>query len=216
MSKELKILLGIAILVIGGGALLFILAPTQTQAPGSPIDSSSLIRDNSHVVGPADAKVTIVEFGDFQCPGCAAVDPVVRRIIDEYAKTNKIRYAFRNFPLTSHPNAQSAAEAAEAAGSQGKYWEMHYKIYEGQKDWVTLTDATAVFQQYAKDLGLDMNKFNSEYERKFYSEIINADYDDGLKAGVNSTPTFFINGEKKSQVYTYDEFKKVIEELLAK
>ncbi len=217
MSKELKILLSIAIIVIGGGAALFFFIPSKTQAPGNPIDSTSLIRDTSHTVGPKDAKVTIVEFGDYQCPGCGAVEPVVEKIIDEYAKTDKIRFAFRNFPIASiHPNAEGAANAAEAAGGQGKFWEMHNKIYANQDQWSQQNNAKPIFQQYAKDLGLDVDKFNSDYDQKNYGAVISTDYDDGTKAGVNSTPTFFINGEKKANVFSYDELKKIIDDLLAK
>jgi protein-disulfide isomerase len=216
MTKEVKILISIAAVIIIGGGLLFFFGTPKAEAPGKAVDEKSLVRETSHSIGPSDAKVTIVEFGDYQCPACAQADPTMERIIDEYAKTGKIRFVFRHFPLSIHANAMPAAEAAEAAGSQGKYFEMHAKIYAGQPEWEKLTDPKQKFIEYASSLGLDTAKFEKEYSDQTHRDIIQTDADDGKNLGVNATPTFFINGEKKVAVIPYEELKKQIEELLSK
>jgi hypothetical protein len=123
---------------------------------GLVVDEKSLVRETSHSIGPSDAKVTIVEFGDYQCPACAQADPTMERIIDEYAKTGKIRFVFRHFPLSIHANAMPAAEAAEAAGSQGKYFEMHAKIYAGQPEWEEEEKALSGSLALPWDLTIDL------------------------------------------------------------
>lgn len=217
MSKEVKILLGIAVAVIIGGVLLAIFANPQPQEPGAPVDKDSLIRENSHMTGSRDAKVTIVEFGDFQCPACKSVEPEIKAILDEYKDNPNFNFVFRNFPLdTIHPNAHVSAEAAEAAGAQGKYWEMNHMLYEKQNEWSASLTPIDLFAGYAGELGLDVDKFKQAVQQRLYADIINADYKDGEALGVNSTPTFFINGQKQSKVLNRTELKEIIEAGLAK
>ena len=217
MSKEAKVLIGIAIVVVIGGILLAIFANPQPSEPGAAVDAQSLVRESSHMTGKAGAKVTIVEFGDFQCPACAAAHPIVKQALESYKDNENVNFVFRNFPLDSiHPNAQISAEAAEAAGAQGKYWEMHNLLYEKQADWSTNAAPLETFVGYAQSLGLDVDKFRQSVSQRMATDIIKADYDDGQKIGVNSTPTFFINGVKEAKVLSLDELKAKIELELAK
>lgn len=214
MPKEAKILIGIAVLVIAGGAVLFLKGNPQPQAPSQPVDAQSLIREGSHMTGSKNAKVTVVEFGDYQCPFCAQVNPVVEQVIAAYKNNSNFNFVFRNFPLSQHPNALPAAEAAEAAGAQGKFWEMHNKIYENQAQWADSASALDIFARYAQDLGLDVDKFRQDAQNNKFSDIIRADANDGTKLGVNATPTFYLNGEKQEQISTFDQFKQKIDAAL--
>ena len=126
------------------------------------------------IFGNLDSKVILIEYADYQCPPCASAYPTIKKIADQYK--DKIQFIFRNFPITtSHPNAKAAAGTAEAAGLQGKYWEMHDKIYDTQSDWSNLsgTERTNFFANYAQDLSLDMDKFNSDISGSTNSTSIN-------------------------------------------
>ncbi len=205
VPKEAKILTGIAVIVIIGGVLLFLKGNPQPDAPSQPVDSASLVREGSHMTGTKDAKVTVVEFGDYQCPYCASINPAVAQLIKNYRGNSNVNVVFRNFPLSQHINSQVAAEAAEAAGAQGKFWDMHDKIYEKQADWENSNSALDIFVGYANELGLDVTKFRQDVGSNKFAEIIKADLDDGVKLGVDATPTFFINGQKQAFIANFDE-----------
>lgn len=152
-----------------------------------------------HIYGNANSTVTLINYGDFQCPGCGQAHPEIKSIIEQYK--DQIRFVFRNFPLTTiHANAKAAAGAAEAAGLQGKYWEMFNKIYESQSAWSNLdaSERNDFFAKYASDLGLDTAKFNTDLQAAptTINKKIDYDYALGKKAGVDSTPTFFLDGVK--------------------
>jgi protein-disulfide isomerase len=141
-----------------------------------------------HVIGPALAPVTLVEYGDFECPYCAAAHPVVIEL--RHRLGNVLLFAFRHFPLTRiHPHAQRAAEAAQAAGAQGKFWQMHDLLYENQ---AALEDQDLIL--YAVALGLDVGRFQSELIGGLHLPRVREDFLSGVRSGVNGTPTFFING----------------------
>lgn len=215
MSKEAKILIGIAGLVLIGGVLLAIFANPQPKDPGAPVDTNSLIRENNHMTGSKDAKVNIVEFADYQCPACATANPILKRIVDEYKDNPNVNLVFKNFPLDSiHPNARIAAEAAEAAGEQGKYWEMNALLYANQMQWSENSSPLELFVNYAQQIGVEnIEQFRDSVQIRKYNEVISADLSDGQSLGVNSTPTIFINGQKMDS-YQYDILKAKIEELL--
>jgi protein-disulfide isomerase len=148
------------------------------------------VGERDHVRGPASAPVTLVEYGDYECPHCGRAYPIVKQI--QEAMGRRLRFVFRNFPLReSHPHAQSAAEAAQAAGAQGRFWEMHDRLFERQ---FALDDASLV--EYALELGLDVERFRRELERRVYEPRVREDFRSGVTSGVNGTPTFFINGER--------------------
>lgn len=193
MPKEIKIMLGIALLVLAGGVFLLFSSPSPEEA-SKPVDSNSLLREKSHMTGSLDAKVTVVEFGDYQCPACAAIESTVEQMIAKYSGNKDFNFVFRNFPLAQHRNAKIAAEAAESAGAQGKFWEMHNMLYKNQNAWAEASNPLEIFVAYAKELGLDADKLRQEVVASKYASVINADFNDGIALGVNSTPTFYVNG----------------------
>ncbi len=215
MSKEAKILIGIAALVLIGGVLLAIFANPQPKDPGAPLDTNSLIREGNHMTGSKDAKVNIVEFADYQCPACGAAHPILKRIVDEYKDNPDVNLVFKNFPLdTIHPNARISAEAAEAAGEQGKYWEMNDVLYTNQSQWSENPSPLDIFVGYAQQIGVaNIEQFRESIQIRKYDAVISADVSDGQSINVNSTPSIFINGEKMDS-YQYETLKAKIEEKL--
>lgn len=212
MSKEAKILSAILVAVAGGMVALFLLANKTTDTPTPIGDKTKIIRDSSHKIGTG--AIQLVEFGDFECPACGVAEPNIQQLLKDYA--GKVTFYFRNFPLSQHLNGQPAAQAAEAAADQGKYWEMHGKLYATQKDWQTTADPTDTFIGYAKDLGLDADKFKTALAAKKFQPVIDQDTADGTALGVNATPTFYFNGEKFSGGSSYVELRDKAESLLKK
>lgn len=157
--------------------------------------------------------VTLTEFGDFQCPACKAYEPIVRNLSKDFK--GKMKLQFKHFPLISvHPNALLAARAAEAAGVQNKFWEMHDMLYDTQETWSSLTntEATNKFESFAKELGLDAAKFKKDLASVALQEKIGNMQNEGVEIGVNATPTFFLNNKKLETPTDYEAFKKVIQE----
>ncbi|HEX6257974.1 MAG TPA: thioredoxin domain-containing protein [Candidatus Saccharimonadales bacterium] len=168
-----------------------------------------------HVYGSKDGKVTIIEYGDFQCPGCASLHPVLKPMLSEYQ--NQITFVFRNFPLTNiHPNALAAAAAAEAAGKQGKFYAMHDVLYSKQAEWQgsSATDRTNLFRQYAEIIGLDLNKYDTDVKDKDVTQKIRRDQALGGASKVENTPSLFINGNRVNSDILKDPTK--IEEAIKK
>ncbi len=159
--------------------------------------------------GPKSAPLTVVVFSDFQCPFCSRVEPTLKQLEKEYP--GKVRIVWKNYPLPFHQNAKPAAVAAFAAGDQGKFWEMHDKLFENQQQ----LDRPNL-EKYAQDLGLNMAKFKAALDSTTYSAQIEAEKNEGSAAGVNGTPATFINGRKISGAYPYPTFKKIADEELAK
>jgi protein-disulfide isomerase len=146
------------------------------------------VGSRDHSQGGEDATVTLVEYGDYECPHCGRAYPIVKAVQKHFGK--KLRFVFRNFPLNeSHPHAEAAAETAEAAASEGKFWDMHDTLFENQGA-LELEDLVA----YATNLGLDVKRVASELERRVYLPRVKEDFTSGARSGVNGTPTFFING----------------------
>lgn len=184
----------------------------QPQVLGAQ-DQKDLVEGATVVKGNPEAKITIVEFSDYQCPYCARyVTTTQRQIMDTYG--NDIFYVWRDFPLGFHQNASKAALAARAAGEQGKYWEMHDLLFENQADWSEEKDPTQKFSQYAEKLGLDLEKFNRDLNNPDYKAQIQADIDLGRDVEVSATPTFFINGQQISGAESFEEFERIIREKL--
>ncbi len=193
MTNELKVIITIGIATVG----LFIgtIWWMTSQNPDSKIaDPALLQRADSHQTSTNSAQVTLVEFGDFQCPSCAAVHPGVKALLAKYP--TQLKFVFRNFPLSIHQNAAIAAEAAEAAGAQGKYWEMHDWLYEHESDWNNSTQPQEVFATQAKALGLNVDQFNKALADHTFAKFIQQDIADGNNVGVDATPTFYLNGKK--------------------
>jgi protein-disulfide isomerase len=163
------------------------------------------VEKRDHVRGNPDGLVTLVEYGDLECPHCGVVYPVVKRLVKEAG--NKLRFVFRHFPLRqSHPHAFRAACAAEAAGLQGKFWEMHDLIYEHQD---TLRDEDLV--DFARQIGLDLNQFADNLDSQDTEQRVQEDFMSGVRSGVNGTPTFFINGIRYDGLPYYYDLRTAIE-----
>jgi protein-disulfide isomerase len=151
--------------------------------------------EHDHLVGPATAPVTLVEYGDYECPYCGAAHGSVKEILGVLG--DDLRFAFRNFPLGQiHPHASEAANAAEAAGAQGEFWGMHDLLFENQRHL-----DTASLIAYARALGLDLQRFGADLTQQTYAPRIREDFLSGVRSGVNGTPTFFVNGVRHNRGY---------------
>lgn len=203
MGKIGWIIFSAVVVVLVAGLVIW------TRVTNPPLDVSSVnstsvlaataesgnIADN--VKGNAESDVILVEYGDFQCPSCRGAHPNVNTLMNEYGE--QIAFVFRNFPLSSiHPNAKAAAAAAEAAGLQGKYWQMYDTLFDNQDSWKTLdaTQRTQMFTSYAAQFGLDEAKFSEDFAGTAINQKLAFDQALGKKEGVNATPTFFLNGKK--------------------
>lgn len=217
MRKEGLILglIGLVTVVIVVGAALLLSQPGDTKTESITVADKELLlgpEKDREAVGTPSAKVVIVEFGDYQCPACRLAKPVVGQIIEEYK--DKVYFVFRNFPLPMHQNAVLSANAALAAGAQGKFWEMHDALYENQEEWGESPKAKDFIKAYASDLGLDAARFEADLDAQVGKAIVEKDQDDGYKLGVNSTPTFYINGDKFAGAIDYEVFKQEIDKRL--
>ncbi|HEY8886783.1 MAG TPA: thioredoxin domain-containing protein [Candidatus Microsaccharimonas sp.] len=205
MNKVTWIIFGAVIVLVLGGLVVYSHA-SNPSLDVSKVDTNSTIAASTqngqiadHVFGKADAKVVFVEYGDFQCPSCGGAYPQVKAATETYK--DKVAFIFRNFPLTTiHPNARAAAAAAEAAGLQGKYWEMHNMLYETQTDWENLSgdQRTNMFVSYAGELSLNEAKFKTDLASPAVNSKISFDQALGKKIGVNATPTFYLDGKQLS------------------
>jgi protein-disulfide isomerase len=162
------------------------------------------VTSRDHAQGPDDAPLTLLEYGDYECPDCRNALPIVRKLAEEFGP--RLRVAFRNFPVvTIHRHASVAAQAAEAAAAQGKFWQMHSMLYEHQQDL-----ATADFSHYALRLGLEIYRFQSDMSSEIFAPRVRQDYDGGVRSGVKGTPTFFINGRRYRGAIEYDAMKNAL------
>ncbi len=212
MTQEAKYIIGISLVTIGiiVGAVFFLGKNERKETPG--VDSGILTRNANNKISANNAKVTMVEFADFQCPACANTFPEVKKILEEYK--GKITYIYRHYPLPQHQNAILAAKAAEAAGRQGKFWEMENLLYTKQLEWAEESSPQNIFIAYAKTLELSEEEFKKDIEGNTFDTRIQQDKIDGQSLGVNSTPTFFINGKKFTEVPSYINLKMVISQFL--
>ena len=185
-------------MVIGVVAIIYF----ALFSPAPKLSIADLER-NGQTKGSASAKVSIVEFSDFQCPACGAFYPTEKKLLAEFGDV--VRFTYRHFPLPQHPFAQKAAEASECAAEQGKFWEMHDKMFENQEN-LTIDD----LKSYASQLGLDTAKFNSCLVGGKYATEVALDQSFGNSIGINATPTVFINGEKQDDT-SYVALKSAIQ-----
>lgn len=190
--------------------------PNQTPPSGQRVEV-----DPGHlpVKGDPNAKVTLVEFSDFQCPFCEKLyTDTMPSIIKEYVDTGKVKLAFRHYPLPFHQNAQKTGEASECANDQGKFWEMHDKLFDTQKEWESqsATDLIQTLSGYAAELGLDTAAFDSCLSSDKYKNAVTDDMNEGAKVGVSATPTVYVNGIPVVGAESFAVFKQTIDQELAK
>lgn len=211
MQKETKVtllMIVVTVAIIIGGLFMFSRPPKETPQERQKVNQEILIRSDSPKLSAPNEKVVMVEFGDFECPACAAYHTLVKQVMEE--NKDKLSLVFRHFPLSQHKNARPAAYAAEAAGKQGKFWEMYNKLYENQDSWVALSDPSEKFLEYAKEFGLDLSKFKEDASSSDIKSKVDRDYADGVVLGVNSTPSFYINNEKIVSPRSLQEFNSLI------
>ncbi|MCA1621116.1 MAG: DsbA family protein [Acidobacteria bacterium] len=178
---------------------------TRAPQPGAP---------NPWAKGGAAAKLTLEEFSDFQCPACGGLAPGLSRVAKDYG--DRIRVVFRHFPLAMHKYAFQASRAAEAAGRQGKFWEMHDMLYANQDEWKDAMEPRVQFDSYATRLGLDVQKFKTDMERPDLTERVKADYARGMSLGVKGTPTIYLNGRElvPGRLVTEEDLRREIDAAL--
>lgn len=216
MTTETKwlgiILIATVVLLFGG---VFLLSRGGSSKDIAGVNVSQIDYAKGQKIGSDSAKVKLVEFSDFQCPACQAAEPVIKEVLSKYP--NDLQFIYRHFPLPQHAYGRQAAAYAEAAGEQGKFWEMHEKLFETQTEWSVLSDsnATAFFLRIANELGLDENKVKQAVAENTFKEKIDSDIAEGRNLGVNSTPTFFVNG-RKVNLRTFDDLNTAVAEELKK
>lgn len=210
MSKNFAIVLAVLV-VLFGGLLIFNKSNNSDSASGN--GNTENVQPSNHIQGDESAPVTLTEWGDFECPACGQYYALVKQVKQEYG--DEIAFRFRHFPLISiHQNAIISARAAEAAGMQGKFFEMHDLLYENQDQWSQSTSPTQIFEDYARQLDLDVAQFSKDIKSNTTNRIVQADLAEANKRGYSSTPTFEINGEKIENPRSLEDFQEVIDQAL--
>jgi protein-disulfide isomerase len=216
MSNKTKpiVIIVLAVVLAAGIAVYW---SRQTTAASGESANKSTVEANSgggHIRGKASAPVTLVEFGDYQCPSCGYFHPIVDELLRRYP--DKVKLEFHHYPLIQmHPHALAAAMAVEAAGDQGKYWEMHDLVYTHQKEWSVMPDPESEFLAFAAQLGLDANKFMRSVKSTEVDKRILEDIQRGSNLKVSGTPSFFINGRSVDPLPSgVDEFAKIVDDAL--
>lgn len=209
-GKLQKIVIGLLILAglsYGGYRLVRWINAPQPEIAQAEIE----VAGDEWIKGNPQASVTLVEYSDFQCPACKNFSPLVRRLSDEFS--DDVRVVYRQLPLISiHRNAFDAAKASEAAGRQGKFWEMHDKLFENQDKWESDSSPEDKFEEYAKELGLDLDRYKADYDSDEVKDDVNSDVSTANRLGLSSTPSFILDGRKIENPRSYDDFKSLIED----
>lgn len=213
--KRFYILLA-AVAVVGVGILGYQLAkPATVSIPANvvvqPNDTAGF---HGYLKGSADAPVEITEYADYQCPFCQTFATLQMPTIEErLIKTGRLRWRYRDFPLQQHPFSRLAAHSAACADEQGKYWEQHEKVYEGQSEWSAVRDAGGIFRRYAQGNGLDLAKYDACMSAGKYAGRIQASYDEGTRVGVSSTPTLLVGGRLYQGRLDSDAITRLVDSL---
>lgn len=210
-TKFLAVILSLTVVLLFGGVFLL----TRQQSSQGIKGATTLQIDYSkgQKIGSDSAKVKLVEFSDFECPACSDVAPFVVKVRSTYPE--QVQLIYRHFPLAQHKFGRQAATLAEAAGQEGKFWEMHDKLFATQSQWSSLSDPTDFFLGLAKELNLDENKIKQALEEDAFKSKIDEDFAEGQRLGVNYTPTFFLNG-RKLNLQTFDDLNTAVAEELKK
>jgi protein-disulfide isomerase len=205
-----------AVALIGLGVLAYLLLRQDTVSiPANvTVQASDTSGFRGYIKGSPDAPVEITEFADYQCPFCQTFATLQMPTLDErLIKTGRVRWRYRDFPLQQHPFARLAAHSAACADEQGKYWEQHQRVYEGQSEWAGARNAAAIFRNYAKSAGLDLNRYDSCMKAGKYAGRIQASYNEGVQLGVSSTPTLLVGDRLYRGRFDSDALIKLVDSL---
>jgi protein-disulfide isomerase len=219
------IILVVGLLTFGTATALYRQKTKPSTKPQTPAPAGSVATEGTtatpeaedsglHVRGPRDAALKVEVYGDFQCPACSTAS----RVIDELQQQEyrgKMKVIFHEFPLAMHRHAKEAAMTAEAAGLQGKFWEMHDMLYKYQEVWSQVSDVRVFFENYARAVGLDVEQFKADRDSVRVENIVIEDGTDGEVRGVRNTPTIFINGVESKTAFTKEKLKEAIDAALA-
>lgn len=200
----------ILIIVIGIAGIVMLAQNKKSDNTGNGTSLLPPITGNDHIKGNNESAITLIEYSDFQCPACGDYYPLLKKLNEEFG--DKTRFVYRHFPLEQHQNAKPAAVASEAAAKQGKFWEMHDMIFENQGRWSEEKNAEEIFTGYVQKLGLNMEQFKNDLASQEVKEKVDNDYKGGVKARVNATPSFFLNGKIINTPRNYNEFKQLIQQ----
>jgi protein-disulfide isomerase len=211
---------GFAALAVGGaGILLVAMGRGGATLPSGPINVDAIERARAwpgYEMGDPDAPVEIIEYADFECPGCRTQWVLTIPYVKErLVATGLVRFAFRDFPLSMHKNSRPAHHAAACAAEQGKFQQMHDKLFETQPEWTGRSGAESQFRQYAKEIGLDLEQYDACTAEGRYRARIQASLEGGVDLGVASTPTFVIGNHLYSQGVSYDGIKQLVDSIAA-
>lgn len=211
MDKKFLLILGVVVAAIIG---VFVLAGgKQTSGDSKFTGDPKQIQSDDWTEGPIDAKVVLIEYGDFQCPGCGALWPALEQVKSEIGED--FLFVYRHFPLTSiHPNAMASHRAAEAAGKQNKFFEMHDLLFARQNEWSSASNAASIFETYAQELSLNIDQFKTDVASQAVFDKIARYQDSGSQLGLTSTPSLLLNGQKIDNPASFDELKTVLQEAI--
>lgn len=198
----------VAALAIGAGAMLYQAKRTAMSSSAQSSATSKTMKPE-HVRGKMNAPIALEEFGDFQCPACATVAGMLRSLEAEYG--SKLRVVFWNFPLAMHKHGRDAALAVEAASLQGQFWQMHDLLYEKQSLWNTADDARPLFEQFATQLQLDVERFKKDYASAEVAGRVDRQREYGVSRGVKNTPTIFVNGRELPPPFNPDRLREAMD-----
>ena len=220
MNNKLQVVgfsLGVTAIIALTVYAVFAFDTSKTQS--TTVDSNNQLEDALVVLpddwqkGNLESKVKVIEYSDLQCPACAVVDDqIVKPVIEQYS--DKITFSYRHFPLSMHENAVPAAWASEAAGLQGKFWEMHDILFARQDEWNATSTPETVYKNYAAELGIDTEKFMIDYNSSFVKEMVQEDANRAASLDLNSTPTFFVNGVKVPPLRSKEDLENAIKSAL--
>ncbi|MDB5188004.1 MAG: Na+/H+ antiporter NhaA [Candidatus Kaiserbacteria bacterium] len=205
------------VLIIGITVVLAAMSGSAKPITGKTSIQTTPVSSSDHVRGNASSSVSVIEYGDFECPACGAYEPIMQKLTQTYG--DRVAFVFRQFPLYQiHPNAIISAQASEAASLQGKFWAMHDALYSNQDAWSTVSTDTVVkdkFDTYAQSIGLDVAKFNTDVVSQSIVANVQSQLSQGESINIDHTPTFFINGVEIDNPASADAFSKLIDAALA-
>jgi protein-disulfide isomerase len=202
--------------LVGLGVLAYLLLkPSTVSIPANvTVQASDTSGFRGYLKGSPEAPVEITEFADYQCPFCQTFATLqMPTIEDRLIKSGRVRWRYRDFPLQQHPFARLAAHSAACADEQGKYWDQHQRIYEGQSEWAAARDAGPMFRNYAKAAGLDLSRYDDCMKTGKYAGRIQASYNEGVQLGVSSTPTLLVSGRLYRGRFDSDAITKLVDSL---